>query len=178
MNLAACKRLPLRPLHAVWYRAISAEHGKSPLGTDQTLLAPTRSHPGQAARSPFETLYLAENQLVTFFEVGALPGPPDQPIAHPSKSEVLAIDVSVRLRSVADLTDGGQLAMLETSVQELTGSWIIYPPDEAPTQRLGAALFAARDVEGSLAVSAVIPRCKTLIVFPNKLRPGQRTRVR
>ena len=42
MNLAACRRLPLRPLHAVWYRAISAEHWKSPLRTDQTILAPTR----------------------------------------------------------------------------------------------------------------------------------------
>jgi hypothetical protein len=172
MKLAACRRLALRPIHAVWYRAISAEHWKSPLRTEQTLLAPTRFNPGQAAKSPFEILYLAENQLVTFLEVGALLGPPDQPVAHPGKSKVIPIDVSVRLRSVANLTDAVQLALLETSAQELTGSWTIYPPGEAPTQRLGAALFATRNVEGFLATSAVIPRCKTLIVFPQKLREG------
>src|SRR6202034_2563822 len=74
MNLSACKRLALQPINAIWYRAISAEHWKSPLRTDQTVKAPTRFNPGHAARPPFEVLYLAENQLVTFYEVGALLG--------------------------------------------------------------------------------------------------------
>ena len=172
MNLATCKRLPLRAIHGVWYRAISAEHWKSPLRTDQTMQSATRFNPGQAGKPCFEVLYLAENQLVTFYEVGALLGPSDQPIAHPSKSKVIPIDLSVRLRSVADLTDPVQLGMLETSAQELTGSWIIYPPGEAPSQRPGAALHATGAVEGFLAISAVMPRCKTLVVFPKKLRKG------
>ena len=172
MNLEACRRLPLRPINATWYRAISAEYWKSPLRTDQTMCSPSRFHPGPGIASPFEILYLAENQLVAFFEVGALLGPPDQPIAHPIRSKVLPIDVRVRLRSVADLSDPESLAMLETSAQELTGSWVMYPPGEAPTQRMGTALHATRNVEGFLAISAVIPRCKTLIVFPRRLRKG------
>ena len=80
--------------------------------------------------------------------------------------------MSVRLRWVADLTDPTQLALLDISIQELTGIWRGYPPGEAPTQRLGAALSATRNVEGFLAISARMDRCKTLIVFPKKLRKG------
>jgi hypothetical protein len=122
MNLSACKRLALRPINAIWYRAISAEHWKSPLRTDQTVKAPTRFNPGHVARPLFEVLYLAENQLVTFYEVGALLGPPEQPVTHPSKGKMIPIDVRVRLQSVADLTDPTQLMLLETSAQELTGA--------------------------------------------------------
>lgn len=172
MNLSACKRLSLQPINAIWYRAISAEYWKSPLRTDQTVKAPTRFNPGQAARPLFEILHLAENQLVTFYEVGALLGPPEQPVTHPSKGKMIPIDVRVRLQSVADLTDPDQLTLLETSAQELTGAWSIYPPGEAPTQRLGAALFATRNIEGMRAILATMPRCQTLIVFPKKLRKG------
>jgi RES domain-containing protein len=172
MNLTACKGLALQPINAVWYRAISGEHWRTALRTDQTMRGPTRFNPGRAATTQFEVLYLAENQLVAFYEVGALLGPSDQPVVHPSKSNTLTIDVSVRLQSVADLTDPKQQALLEISAQELTGNWDTDPPGEAPTQRLGAALFATRNVEGFLAISAVIPLCKNLIVFPKKLRKG------
>jgi hypothetical protein len=37
---------------------------------------------------------------------------------------------------------------------------------------LGVALFATRNVERFLAVLAKMPLCKTLIVFPTKLRKG------
>ncbi len=178
MNLTACKRLALQPINAIWYRAISAEHWETALRTDQTVRGPTRFNSGRATKSPFEVLYLAENQLVTFYEVGALLGPPDQPVAHPSKSKTIPIDVRVRLHFVADLTDLLQQALLEITAQELTGNWKIYPPGEAPTQRLGAALFATRNVEGFLAISAELPLCKTLIVFPKKLRKGSEARLR
>ena len=172
MNLTACKRLALQPINAIWYRAISAEYWKTALRTDHTVRGPTRFNPGRAAKSPFEVLYLAENQLVAFYEVGALMGPLNQPVAHPSKSKTNTIDVRVRLQSVADLTDPTQQALLEVSAQELTGNWDTDPLGEAPTQRLGTALFATRNVEGFLAISAELPLCKTLIVFPKKLRKG------
>ena len=172
MNLTACKQLALQPVNAIWYRAISAQHWKTALRTDQTARTPSRFNPGPVAKTPYEILYLAENQLVALYEVGAIFGSPDQPIAHPSKSKMVPIDVSVRLHSVADLTDSVQQALLETSVQELTGNWDTYPSGEAPTQQLGAALFATKYVEGFLAVSAKMPRCRTLIVFPKKLRKG------
>jgi hypothetical protein len=172
MNLRACRRLGLQSNRAIWYRAISAEHWQTALRTDQTRVVHTRFNPGQAGKTPFKVLYLAENQLVAFYEVGALLGPPNRPVAHPSKSKTIPIDVSVRLQSVADLTDPMHQALLETSAQELTGSWEIYQPGQAPTQQLGAALFATRNLEGFLAISAALPPCKTLIVFPKKLRKG------
>jgi RES domain len=174
MNLTACKRLALQPINAIWYRAISAEHWETALRTDQTLVAPTRFNPGVAARTPFEVLYLAENQLVALFEVGAIVGPPDQPIAHPSRRKTTPFDVSVRLQSVVDLTDPTQQALLETSAQEPTGIWKLYSPGEAPTQRLGATLFATRNVEGFLAISTKMHRCKTLMIFPKKPGRGRR----
>jgi len=172
MKVTACKLLVVQPVNAIWYRAISAKHWKTALGTDQTAQIPSRLNPGKAAKIPFEILYLAENQFVAYYEVEAIFGPPDEPVPNPRQTKMLLIDVSIRLRSVADLTDPGQQALLETSTQELTGRWNTYPPGKAPTQRLGAALFATKNIEGFLAISAKMPRCKTLVVFPQKLRTG------
>ena len=172
MKLAACKRLRLRSIHGIWYRAIAARHWKTALRTDQTAQIPGRFNPGKAATSPFEILYLAENQLVALCEVQAIFGPPHQAIANPHESKRITVDTSVRLSSVADLTAIDQQALLETSMQELTANWDAYAPGEAPTQRLGSALFGTKNVEGFLANSARVPKCKTLIVFPQKLRTG------
>jgi RES domain-containing protein len=172
MNLLGCKSLTLLPIDATWYRAIPMEHYKNALGTGHTANLSTRFSPGRTAKVPSEILYLAENQMVALYEVGALFGPPDQPIAHPAKSKTVTIDVRVRLQSVADLTDPTQRALLDVSTQELTGNWDDYPAGEAPTQRLGATLCATRNVEGFLAISAKVPLCKTLIIFPRKLRKG------
>lgn len=124
------------------------------------------------AAIPFEILYLAENQLVAFYEVGALFGSPEQAIANPRRSKMIPIDVTVRLQSVADLTESDQQKLLDVSAQELTGIWDAFRPGDVPTQRLGVALFATEGVEGFLAISAKMPRCKTLIVFPQKLHEG------
>ena len=85
MNLAASKRLALRSINGTWYRAIAAKHWKTALQTHQTAQIPGRFNPGKTAKTPFEILYLAENQLVALYEVQAVFGPPDQPVAHPSK---------------------------------------------------------------------------------------------
>jgi hypothetical protein len=77
------------------------------------------------------------------------------------------------LHSVADLTDPIQRKRLGTSAQELTGDWqSLYPRDDAPTQRLGSALFATGEIEGFYAISATMPYCKNLVIFPQKLREG------
>jgi RES domain-containing protein len=169
MRLAAGRRLALQPINATWYRAIATKHWKTALKADHTAQVTTRFNPGKASKTPFEILYLAENQVVALYEVGAIFGPPTQPVADPHQSKIVPIDVNVRLQSVADLTDPTQQALLDVSTQELTGNWDTYPPGEAPTQQLGAALFATKNVEGFLAISAQMPRCKTLVVFPQKL---------
>ena len=172
MKLHECKRLTLRPINAIWYRAIATKHWKTALKTDHTPQVTTRFNPGKAAKTPFEILYLGENQLVALYEVGAIFGPPGRPVSNPAQSKTLTIDVSVILQSVADLTDPSQQTLLDISTQELTGNWDTYPPGDAPTQRLGAALYATRKVEGILAVSARMPPNKTLVIFPQRLRKG------
>jgi hypothetical protein len=73
--------------------------------------------------------------------------------------------------------------LLRTNVQELTGDWQGYglrsaktsvagPSGTSPTQKLGAALFASPDLEGFMATSARVPYSRSLVVFPEKLRPG------
>lgn len=63
------------------------------------------------------------------------------------------INVQVHLQDVADLTPVSQQTLLATTAQELTGDWQGYlqrnaltsvsePIGAAPTQVLGAALFA------------------------------------
>jgi RES domain-containing protein len=172
MKLAACQRLSLQPINATWYRAISTEHWGSPLSTAHTSSVTTRFNPGKSAQTPFEILYLAENQIVALYEVGALYGPPERAIADPRQIKMMTIGVSVRLQSVADLSVPGQQKLLGVSPQELTGVWDAFPPGEVPTQRLGAALFATDGIEGFVAISAKRPLSKTLIIFPQKLRIG------
>ncbi len=172
MRLSACRRLTLRPINAIWYRAIATQHWKTALKTDYTQQVTTRFNPGRAAKTPFEILYLGEHQFVALYEVGAIFGPPKRPVPNPHQSKMVPIDVSVLLQSVADLTDPSQQSLLDISIQELTGNWDTYAPGDAPTQRLGAALYATRDIEGFLAISAKMPPNKTLIVFPQKLRKG------
>ena len=153
MRLSACRRLTLRPINAIWYRAIATKHWKTALRTDYTPRVTTRFNPGKAAKIPFEIFYLGENQLVALYEVGAIFGPPIQPVPNPQQSKMVPIDVSVILQSVADLTDPSQRSLLDISIQELTGNWDTYAPGDAPTQRLGAALYATKNVEGFLTIS-------------------------
>lgn len=167
MRLANCGKLALSPINAVWFRAIPPHHLTTALQTSQSLGVRTRFSPGG-----FEVLYLAENQTTALYEVGAILGPPSRPVANPARTKFALLDIHVKLRSVADLTDPTQQVLLGVSLQELTGEWDPYTEGDAPTQRLGAALFAAKKIEGFLAPSAPASLNKNLIVFPQKLLKG------
>lgn len=185
MNLAACGALPRRPETQVWFRAIQPQFWTTSLATAQTKVIPSRFNAGATASPQFEILYLAENPMVALFEVQALFGTPTQPggvIPHPRQAWI-TVNVTVQLQAVADLTEGAAYTLLETSAQELTGDWRGYqqrgpltsvpqPVGLAPTQALGAALWAVPDLEGFRTFSARLPYHSTLIVFPEKLQPG------
>jgi hypothetical protein len=140
----------------MWYRAIQPQFWQTSLATAQTKVLPSRFNEGSSARPQFEVLYLAETQMVSLFEVQALFGSPTQPggvIANPRRPWTV-INVQVQLQEVADLTQVSQQTLLATTAQELTGDWYGYqqrsaltsvsqPVGTAPTQALGAALFAA-----------------------------------
>jgi hypothetical protein len=186
MKLGAARSLPLRPAVGHWFRAIRPRHWPAALATDHTPAVASRFNPASPQRPSFEVLYLAADHTVALFEVGALVGsalPGGIYLPNPRGAWTI-VTVEVHLSRVADLTDPSNLALLQTSVQELTGDWQSYSlrPDPAPirppywtnvpTQRLGRSLFKMRGLEGFLAYSAKNPLRTNLIVFPSKLRAG------
>lgn len=185
MNLRACATLPQRPETQVWFRAIQPQFWTTSLATAQTKTSPSRFNAGAAADPLFELLYLAENPMVALFEVQALFGAPTQPgsvVPHPRQAWIL-VNVTVQLHAVVDLTDVASTTALATSAQELTGDWrgyqqrgpmtsVAQPVGLAPTQLLGAALFAVPGLEGFRTFSARLPYHSTLVIFPEKLQPG------
>ena len=185
MNLSQCTALQPRPLTGIWYRAIQPQFWTTALATYQTRVIPSRFNTGATATPQFELLYLSENHLVALFEVQALLGSPTQPggiIPHPRQAWTV-LNVEVQLHAVVDLTQDFQLQLIETTAQELTGDWRSYqqrrpttsvsrPARVAPTQALGAALFAVPGLEGFRTLSAKLPYYSNLVVFPQKLQPG------
>jgi hypothetical protein len=118
-------------------------------------------------------LYVGENHLVALFEVGAWLGSLMQPVPQPRQTWV-ALNATVRLQSVIDLAQETEQAKIDATAQELTGVWTGQPALErpAPTQELGAALFAEPDIEGFCTLSAQVPYFQVLVVFPEKLQSG------
>ena len=175
------------PETGTWYRAIQPQYWQTSLATAQTKVLPSRFNAGSTAYPQFEVLYLAETQIVALFEVQAVFGSPLLPggvIANPRRPWTV-INVQVQLQDVADLTHSSQQAILSTSAQELTGDWHGYqqrnaltsvrePVGIAPTQALGAALFAIDGLEGFMTLSSPLPYHKNLVVFPQKLKEGSR----
>jgi hypothetical protein len=172
MKLSFCDRLELRPVNSTWYRAINPQYLERALKTVHTRKIATRFGPDGGSEEPFDVLYLAANQTVAYYEVNALFGPPTWPIADPENSKYIVLDVRVVLQLVADLTEPKQQSIVDISAQELTGKWDIYPPGEAPTQRLGEALFKTPGLEGFLVLSSKMANCKNLVIFPQKLSEG------
>lgn len=185
MNLAACARLPTRAESRTWFRAIQPHHLPTALNTSHTKTIPSRFSVGAKASPQYEVLYLAENHLVALFEVQALLGSPLSAggvVPHPRRAWTL-LNVTVNLPRIVDLTDPASQSSLATTAQELTGDWRGYglrgpgasvsgPVGVAPTQELGAALYAVPDLEGFITLSAKLPDQMVLVVFPQKLAPG------
>jgi RES domain-containing protein len=184
MNLSHCGSLPTQPETGTWYRAIQSHFLPTAHSTAHTKNFPSRFNEGAGANPRYRILYLAENHQVALFEVQALLGSPATAggvVPHP-RSAWTILNVQVNLHQVADLTDDTQHGKrrLATSAQELTGDWRGYrlrslstsvkgPTGVAPTQELGAALFAVPDPEGFRAVSAKLPDQMILVIFPDKL---------
>jgi RES domain len=136
--------------------------------------------------SQFDLLYFAEDPQTALFEVQAMLGSPHVPggaIAHPRRTFTI-INAMILLGDACDLTIVSSAQVpLDTSAQELTGDWDGYqlratsltsvagPTGIAPTQALGQALFNT-GIEGFRSISAKVPYTKTLIVFPDNLKPG------
>lgn len=183
MKLAVVGGLVRTPENRVWFRAINTQHLSTALAVAHSRRMPSRFSTATQKKRSFPLLYLSENQQVAMFEVGAILGSPyDLYVPNPTHSWVL-LNVQVTLQQVADLTDVAVQKRLRTTAQELTGDWRGYqlrqptssvkqPTGLAPTQLLGAALYAVDGLEGFRVPSVPMPTHMNLVVFPDKLLPG------
>jgi hypothetical protein len=117
--------------------------------------------------------------MTPVLEVTGVLRPPGSSIPLSFKPLVL-MTVDGVLGETIDLTDPKVHSALRTSLQELTGDWIVqqdeYLAGKAampPTQVLGQAAFDAGGVVGLEYVSSKSPKSsKGLVVFADRLVPG------
>ncbi len=166
MKVSGCDRLSRHPLTGHWYRALNLKHWKTRLDTSHTKVVRSRFSAATLSSPLFRVLYLGENHQVAIYEVGALLGDPNAPISSPRGSWLL-MSLQVRLDHVVDLCDPAQQKLISTNDQELTGVWA-NASGRAPTQDLGAALYALPDLEGFLFPSSKAGS-RNLAVFMDKL---------
>jgi RES domain-containing protein len=118
-------------------------------------------------------LYFADTPLTAIFEVDRavdLGGIQLSGLANPG----ILISVKFELSDVLDLTDPEIIALLGTSHQELTGSWMSMNP--APTQVLGEAAYETGRIVAIKAPSAANRQheaATNLVVFRDRLSPKQ-----
>ncbi len=79
----------------------------------------------------------------------------------------MLLSLQVTLHHVADLCDSSQQKLISTNDQEMTGVWA-NSSGAAPTQQLGAALYAVSLLEGFVFPSSRV-RSRNLAIFPDKL---------
>jgi hypothetical protein len=185
MKLQKCWTLTRHPVQGVWYRAVPAQHGATPLAHAHTAVLSGRFHNGTAQRPGIQVIYLTDDPQVALYEVRAVLGSPlpgQANVPNPNSGVWTLFPVTVALQSVADLTRDAELQVIDTSVQELTGDWLGYnfrpqhqnaPPPyftHVPTQQLAVTLHQTGLFEGLLSYSAVDSRHRNLIVFPTALQ--------
>jgi hypothetical protein len=171
VNLAAVSLLASHPENRPWYRVVGTGYLLNAIATAHTVVVPSRFYDPITAYPQFSSLYLSDSPLVAMFEAQALFGSPTTPgkaVPAPAGGWVV-LTVRVQLEAVVDLSDVASQALLDASVQELTGDWQGYrqrslvtnvagPIGTAPTQSLGEAIYRdARDLEALLTVSAKVP---------------------
>jgi hypothetical protein len=166
MKVSACDKLSRHPLTGHWYRALNLKYWKSRLSTEHTKAVRSRFSAATLSSPLYRILYLGENHQVAIYEVGALLGDPNEPISSP-KGSWLLMSVNVRLHQVVDLSEPAQHKLISTNDQELTGAWA-NTPGRAPTQDLGAALYALTDLEGFVFPSSKAGS-RNLAIFMDKL---------
>ena len=121
-------------------------------------------------------MYFAPNPLLARFEARDLLGHwfGDAVPAERPRHVVVEYGIDIGAESVIVDVCPPQLAIIETTVQEMTGDWLTYPweTSNAPTQDLAQAVFRREDEPtGLIAPSARNPRQANLILFADRLPP-------
>jgi RES domain-containing protein len=170
----ALKDLIPTPWTGVAYRLIPAQFAGTALSSIGSFKRGGRYNPREA----FEALYLADTPLTALQEINLIKVT-DAAILSAKSSPRLLLSVEVALSAALDVTTAKVQSVLDTNLQELTGSWLVMNADGklAPTQALGAAAYNHGGFEGLRVPSAQDPRATNLVIFPDRLQARSRVRV-
>ncbi|MBI4518667.1 MAG: RES family NAD+ phosphorylase [Deltaproteobacteria bacterium] len=167
-----------RPFSGTAYRFIGSRFLSSPLSGAGSLHYGGRLNPAGA----FEVLYTALAADTALAErEGILLTANGIKLARTIRTAVL-LRIDCQLSSILDLTDEQLRCQLRITSADLLGPWLPWSaadPDDrgeraAPSQRLGAAVYASRRFEAIMTPSAKDPGGRCLAVFPDHLQAGSR----
>ena len=113
-----------------------------------------------------DSIYLAYDPITAFIEVSALVLLPGGPVPVRSAPWVI-VSVDGMLNNLLDLTDASTLAVLGTTAQEITGTWVTAA--NPPTQLLGQLAYDSGRIVGIKYLSAKHPGGLNLVVFPGRI---------
>lgn len=184
--------LPRAPCRGPWYRAVAFDNllgppPGSPASSPVQPLWPKGAKRKGARFTPaavtgttsFGCIYLALDENTPLLEVTGILKPPGSSIPLLFVPQVL-MTVDGVLADIVDLTDAKTQSALGTSLQELTGDWVVQQDDYLtgrspmpPTQVLAQAAYGVGDIVGlryssSKSVAAAIG----MVVFSDRLVSG------
>jgi RES domain-containing protein len=169
---AALGTIKLGSAHGPWSRAVGFRYVLNP---PPGLKGPPRPLWGGAAKAvgarftpkgSFESIYLSENPITAFIEVSALLILPEGPVPVRSAPWVI-VSVDGMLNNLLDLTDAATLAALQTTEQEMTGTWV--KASKPATQVLAQAAYDSGRIVGIKYGSAKHAGGLNLVVFPDRI---------
>lgn len=170
--LDAIRTLEFRLFYGQGYRVFSPKYIRSPISTQGAF-----GYGGRYNPKGIHALYVAEDPVTGLAENRLIVSPQSSPLYRPATRILLALEY--RLQRVLDLSEARVLQSLSSSYQELTGDWepYAYQGQTAPTQQLGAAVFASGHFEALRYPSAQNRQQHNLVVFKERLLPHSHVRV-
>lgn len=183
MNLSACPTL-LRTIEGgTWHRAVQPQHLSDALDLGYTRDVPSRFNAG--GNDGQMQILISGRESVGHTVQGR--GAVREPIDAYAKSRAAVDNCSHHRPSPRGR---GSLSRRDPRTPRydspgIDGDWKGYairtpmhsvsePAGLAPTQELGAALYAVPGLEGFITVSAKLPDSRNLVIFPQKLHSGSR----
>lgn len=160
-------------VHGPWSRAVAFHNLQGPppgtSGPPQPLWGGASKKVGARFTPPgsFDSLYMAWEPITALLEVQALALNPTGHLV-PLTNPWVVLCLEGIVAPVLDLTDTATCQILESNLQEITGSW--YLQANPPTQDLGQAAYDSKLIAGIRYPSAKnLGKGNNLVVFPERL---------
>ena len=170
---------PLTSFSGYGYRIIEELWRHDPLSAIGAFENGGRYNPPRA----FPVLYTAGSRVTALRETQALFDTADGQLGDAPRNPELLLTLEIAVHAVLDLTQSDLCAQLGTSREELvspTPSRFILNArgKTTPTQDLGAACYASKQISALKAPSAANPDGYCLDIFPDRLFTGEHVRIR